>query len=174
MSKSSESTHFRSLRRVVALFDSARAPDGFRSRRHVPPIYFLTIPNIKRQPYHTKPIQSISIQIITGLSRPYLNNSWSEPIYLLFRCMPPFPTKAAFSRPSPAHPNPDPLVLAVVVFAYPRDAQPLLPPRCTYYALRCDDAAPLLGKQEKRKKRRKEKERYHNPTTETKNKTNIT
>ena len=59
--------------------------------------------------------------------------------------MPSFPI-AAFSRPSPAHPNPDPLVLAVVVFAYPRDAQPLLSPRCTYYALRCGDAAPLLGK----------------------------
>ena len=26
---------------------------------HVPPIYFLTFPNIKRQLYHTKPIQMI-------------------------------------------------------------------------------------------------------------------
>ena len=43
---------------------------------HVPPIYFLTLPNIKRQPYYTKPIQMISnyqIRIITGLSRPYLD-----------------------------------------------------------------------------------------------------
>ena len=37
--------------------------------------------------------------------------------------MPVFPM-AGFSRPSPSHP--DTLVLAVVVFAYPRDAQPLL------------------------------------------------
>ena len=28
-----------------------------RSEAHVSPIYFLTTPNIKRQPYHTKPIQ---------------------------------------------------------------------------------------------------------------------
>ena len=48
------------LRRDVALFVSTRARDSFRDRRHVPPIYFLTFPNIKRQPYHTKPIQMIS------------------------------------------------------------------------------------------------------------------
>ena len=75
---------------------------------------------------------------------------------------------AAFSRPSPAPTNPNPVVLAVVVFAYPRDAQPLLSPRCTHDALRCGDAAPLLGKQEERKQRRKEKERHHYPTMETK------
>ena len=57
LSRSSESTHFLCLRRYVALFDSTRAPDGFRDRRHVPSIYFLTFPNIKRQPYRTKPIQ---------------------------------------------------------------------------------------------------------------------
>ena len=39
----------------------------------MPPIYFLTFPNIKHQLYHTKPIQMISIRIGTGLSRPYLN-----------------------------------------------------------------------------------------------------
>ena len=44
--------------------------------------------------------------------------------------MPSFPI-AALSRLSPAHPNPDPLVLTIVVLAYPRDAQPLLSPRCT-------------------------------------------
>ena len=26
----------------------------------MPPIYFLIFPNVKRQPYHTKPIQMIS------------------------------------------------------------------------------------------------------------------
>ena len=60
LSRSSESTHFRSLRRDVALFVSTKVRDSFRDRRHVPPIYFLTFPNIKRQPYHTKPIQMIS------------------------------------------------------------------------------------------------------------------
>ena len=64
----------------------------------------------------------------------------------------------------PAHPNPDTLVLAVVVFAYPRDAPPLFSPRCTYYALLCGDAPLLLRKQEKRKKGRKGKKRHHNPT----------
>ena len=39
----------------------------------MPPIYFLTIPDVKRQPYHTKPTQIISMRIITGLSRLYLN-----------------------------------------------------------------------------------------------------
>ena len=39
----------------------------------MPPMYFLTLPSIKRRPYRTKPIQMISIRIITGLSRPYLN-----------------------------------------------------------------------------------------------------
>ena len=38
-------------------------------------MYFLTFPNIKPQPYHTKPIKISSIQIITDLSRPYLNTS---------------------------------------------------------------------------------------------------
>ena len=39
-SRSSESARFRSLRRdvLIALLDSTRAPDGFRDRRHVPPI----------------------------------------------------------------------------------------------------------------------------------------
>ena len=60
LSRSSESTHFLFLRRDVALFDSTRAPDGFLERRHVPPIYFLTIPNTNRQPSNTKPIQTIS------------------------------------------------------------------------------------------------------------------
>ena len=60
LSRSSESTHFLRLRRDVALFDSTRAPDSFCDRRHVPAIYFLTFPTIKRQPYHTKPIQMIS------------------------------------------------------------------------------------------------------------------
>ena len=73
LSRSSESTHFLFLRRDVALFDSTRAPGGFWDRRHVPPIYFLTFPNIKRQPYHTKPIQMISNSDTTGLSRPYLH-----------------------------------------------------------------------------------------------------
>ena len=73
LSRSSESTQFLSLRRDVALVDSTRAPDGFWDQRHVPPIYFLTILNIKRQPYHTKPMKSISIRIITGFSRSYLN-----------------------------------------------------------------------------------------------------
>ena len=75
LSRSSDSTHFLNLRRDAALFDSIRAPDGFCDRTLVPPIYSLTIPNTKRQPYHTKPIQMISIRIITGLSRPYLNKS---------------------------------------------------------------------------------------------------
>ena len=88
-------------------------------------------------------------------------------MHLQFCCMPSFPIIAALIRPIPAHPNPHPLVLAVVVFAYARDAQPLLSPRCTYYAL-FGDAAPFLVKQEKRKKIRGEKERHHNPTTETK------
>ena len=48
------------LRKYVALFVSTRARDSFRDRRRVPPIYFLTLPNIKRQPYHTTPIQMIS------------------------------------------------------------------------------------------------------------------
>ena len=60
LSRSLESTHFRFLRRDVAFFDSTRAPDSFRDRRHVPPIYFLPFPNIKRQPHHTKTIQMIS------------------------------------------------------------------------------------------------------------------
>ena len=44
LSRSSESTHFLCLRRDVALFDSIKALDGFRDRRHVPPIYFLNFP----------------------------------------------------------------------------------------------------------------------------------
>ena len=60
LSRSSESTHFLFVRRDVALFDSTRAPDSFWDRRHMPPIYFLTSPNIKRQPYHAKPIQMVS------------------------------------------------------------------------------------------------------------------
>ena len=60
LSRSSESTHFLCLRRDVVLFDSTRAPDSFGDRRHVPPIYFLTFPNIKREPYHTKSTQMIS------------------------------------------------------------------------------------------------------------------
>ena len=35
-----------------------------KAKLHVPPMYFLTTPNIKRQPYCTKPIQLISIPII--------------------------------------------------------------------------------------------------------------
>ena len=46
LSRSSESTHSLRLRRDVALFDSTRPPDSFRGRRHVPPIYFHTFPNI--------------------------------------------------------------------------------------------------------------------------------
>ena len=58
----------------------------------------------------------------------------------------------------PGHPNPDTLVLAVVIFAYLRDAQPLVSSCCTYYALRCGDAPFFLGKQEKWKQTR-QKER---------------
>ena len=60
LSRSSESTHFLLLRRDVDLFDCTRAPDSFSDRRIVPLIHFLTVPNIKRQPYHTKLIQMIS------------------------------------------------------------------------------------------------------------------
>ena len=60
LSRSSESTHFHFLPRDVALFGSTRAPDSFQDRRLVPPIYILTFPNIKSQPYHRKPIQMIS------------------------------------------------------------------------------------------------------------------
>ena len=48
------------LGRGVALFVFTRAPDSFLDQRHVVPIYFLTFPDVKRQPYHTKPIQMIS------------------------------------------------------------------------------------------------------------------
>ena len=43
-------------------------------------IYFLIIPNIKRQPYHTKPIQMILVWIITGLSRACLNRCESPAV----------------------------------------------------------------------------------------------
>ena len=69
LTRSSESAHLYSLHRGVALFDSTRAPDGFCDPRHVPPIYFLTIPNIKCEPYHIKPTKIMSIPIITGLSK---------------------------------------------------------------------------------------------------------
>ena len=86
-----------------------------------------------------------------------LQNQCIYSIIFEFRCIPSFPIIAAFSRPSPAHPNPDLLVLAVVVLSHPRDAQPLLSPRCTYYALRCGDAAPLPGKARKTKGKKKGK-----------------
>ena len=75
LSRSSESTHFLGLRRDEAFVDFTRAPDDFSERRHVvPPFYFLTVPIRKRQPYHTKTGQIISIKKIAGLSeRPYRN-----------------------------------------------------------------------------------------------------
>ena len=76
LSRSSESTHFISLlRRDVALLGSTRAPDGFRERRHVPPVQFLTIPNRNANFMVQKPDKFISIQIIPGLSRPHLITS---------------------------------------------------------------------------------------------------
>ena len=69
-----ESTHFLSLRRDVGIFDSTKAPDGSWERRHVPPLYFLTIQNRQRQPYHAKTGKICPTPIlIAGLLRPYLN-----------------------------------------------------------------------------------------------------
>ena len=70
LSTSSESTHFLSLRRGVALLVSTRPPEDFWERRHVTPFSFLTITSMKRQPYHTKTGQIYQFKIITGLSRP--------------------------------------------------------------------------------------------------------
>ena len=59
-------------RDVGFLLNSIRAPGDFGERRHMPPFYFLIVPNRKRQPYHMKTGQIVSISIITYLSRPYL------------------------------------------------------------------------------------------------------
>ena len=54
LNRSSESLISLAFRRDVALLVSTRAPDDFLDRRHVSPSYFLTIPNIKRQPYEIR------------------------------------------------------------------------------------------------------------------------
>ena len=74
LSRYSESTHFLSLRRGVAILESTRAAEDFWERRHVPLFDFLIIPNRKRQPYRTKTGQIITIQNVTYFSTPDLNN----------------------------------------------------------------------------------------------------
>ena len=58
LSRHSLSTHF--LRRDLGLLYCTRALDDFWERRYVPPFYFLTIPNRKRQPYIRKPAKLLN------------------------------------------------------------------------------------------------------------------